>query len=141
MNILYVTPDIPVPHTGEFVGGSTHVMKIAESLVKKGSKVIILSRRVSGNQKKYEEIGKNIFTRRIFRGLIFPIRGKSSSKAKEKGKFSGGYKFAEEIYFLFYRFVLFFLVKMVEVLLKFPEDLRWILKSIGGEERVKRRGR
>jgi len=38
MNILYVAPDIPVPHTGEFVGGSTHIMKIAESLAKKGSK-------------------------------------------------------------------------------------------------------
>jgi len=38
MNILYVAPDIPVPHTGEFVGGSTHIMKIEESLAKKGSK-------------------------------------------------------------------------------------------------------
>jgi hypothetical protein len=83
MNILYVAPDIPVLHTGEFVGGSTHVIKIEGSLAKKGSKVIILSRRVSGNQKKYEEIGKNIFTRRVYRGLIFPIRGKPSSKAKK----------------------------------------------------------
>jgi len=48
MNILYVAPDIPVPHTGEFVGGSTHVMKIAEGLTKKGSNVIIVSRRASG---------------------------------------------------------------------------------------------
>jgi len=93
MNILYVAPDIPVPHTGEFVGGSTHVMKIAEGLAKKGSNVLILSRRASGNQKKYEKISKNIFTRRVFRGLIFPIQGKISSKAKEKGKFLGGYKF------------------------------------------------
>jgi len=38
MNILYVAPDIPIPHAGDFVGGSTHVMKIAESLAKKGSK-------------------------------------------------------------------------------------------------------
>ena len=85
MNILYVAPDIPVPHTGEFVGGSTHVMKIAEGLTKKGNDVIILSRRVSGNQKKYEEISKNIFTRRVYRGLISPIQGKLSSKAKKGG--------------------------------------------------------
>ena len=32
------------------------------------------------------------------------------AKLKKGGKFLGGYKFAEEIYFLFYRFVLFFLV-------------------------------
>jgi len=108
MNILYVAPDIPVPHTGEFVGGSTHVLKVADSLAKKGNKVLIISRRTSRNQKKYEEISKNIFTKRVYRGLIFPIRGKPSSKAKEKGKFLGGYKFAEKIYFLFYRFVLFF---------------------------------
>jgi hypothetical protein len=34
MNILYVAPDIPVPHTGDFVGGSTHVLKISESLAR-----------------------------------------------------------------------------------------------------------
>jgi len=45
MNILYVAPDIPVPHTGEFVGGSTHVMKIAESLVRRENKVFIISKR------------------------------------------------------------------------------------------------
>lgn len=38
MNILYVAPDIPVPHTGDFVGGSTHVLKVAERLVKRGKK-------------------------------------------------------------------------------------------------------
>jgi len=37
MNILYVAPDIPVPHTGDFVGGPTHVLKIAESLAKGGN--------------------------------------------------------------------------------------------------------
>ena len=73
MNILYVAPDIPVPHTGDFVGGSTHVLKIAESLGKKGNNVLIISRRVSREQKKYEEIRKNIFTRRVYQGLIFPI--------------------------------------------------------------------
>jgi len=60
MNILYVAPDIPVPHTGEFVGGSKHVLKIAESLAKRGNKVFILSRRVTREQKKYEKITDNI---------------------------------------------------------------------------------
>jgi hypothetical protein len=48
MNILYVAPDIPVPHTGDFVGGSTHVLKIAESLAKRGNK------------------SENIFKRRVY---------------------------------------------------------------------------
>lgn len=87
MNILYVAPDIPVPHTGDFVGGSTHVVKIAESLAKRGNKVLILSRRVSREQKRYEEIRKNIFTRRVYRGLVFPIRGKPSSKESERSEF------------------------------------------------------
>ena len=47
MNVLYVAPDIPVPHTGEFVRGSMHVMKVAEGLAKKGNKVLIVSRRTS----------------------------------------------------------------------------------------------
>ncbi len=47
MNILYVAPDIPVPHTGDFVGGSTHVLKIAESLAKKGNNVFIITRNIS----------------------------------------------------------------------------------------------
>jgi hypothetical protein len=42
MNILYVAPDIPVPHTGDFVGGSTHVLKIAEGLAKRGIHVLII---------------------------------------------------------------------------------------------------
>ena len=29
--VLYIAPDVPVPHTGEFLGGSTHVLKVAES--------------------------------------------------------------------------------------------------------------
>jgi hypothetical protein len=86
MNILYVAPDIPVPHTGDFVGGSTHVLKIAESLAKRGNNVLIISRRVSREQKRYEEIHKNIFTRRVYRGLILPIRGKISIAQWEKRK-------------------------------------------------------
>jgi len=86
--ILYVASDIPVPHTGEFVGGSTHVLKIAESLAKRGNNVFIISRRVTRAQKKYEKISGNIFTRRVYRGLILPIQGKISSKVgEEKVKF------------------------------------------------------
>ena len=45
MNILYLAPDIPVPHTGEFVGGLTHALKVTEGLAKKGNKVFVISRR------------------------------------------------------------------------------------------------
>jgi uncharacterized membrane protein len=86
MNILYVAPDIPVPHTGDFVGGSTHVLKIAEGLAERGTNVFIISRRVSREQKRYEEIRKNIFTRRVYRGLVFPIRGKIPIAQWEKRK-------------------------------------------------------
>jgi len=63
MNILYIAPDIPVPHTNDFVGGSTHVLKIAESLAERGNNVLIISGRVSREQKRYEKICENIFTR------------------------------------------------------------------------------
>jgi len=53
MNILYIAPDIPVPHTNDFVGGSTHVLKIAESLAERRNNVLIVSRRVSREQKRY----------------------------------------------------------------------------------------
>jgi|GEM_PF-7084449 len=43
--ILYVAPDISIPHTGDFVGGSTHVLKVAESLAKRGNKVFKISRK------------------------------------------------------------------------------------------------
>jgi len=62
--------------------------------------------------------------------LIFPIQGKISSKAKEKGKFLDGYEFAEETYFLFYRFVLFFLV--VYLLKKHKIDVVLDRSSSGG---------
>jgi len=83
-NILYVAPDIPVPYTGDFVGSSAHVLKIAEGLAKKSNNVFILSRRVSREQKKYEEIRKNIFTRRVYRGLILPLSESITEGAKEK---------------------------------------------------------
>ena len=65
MNIFYVAPDIhiPVPHTDDFVGGSTHVLKIAESLAERGNNVLIVSRRASREEKRYEKICEDIFTR------------------------------------------------------------------------------
>ncbi|MDK2912973.1 MAG: hypothetical protein PWR29_1930, partial [Methanolobus sp.] len=104
MNILYVAPDIPIPHTGSFVGGSTHVMKVAESLIKKGNKVYVLSRRES-KQVKYEEINSNFFTRRIYRGLMFPVNGGIQS---DNQKISLLWALTERFYFLVYRVVLVF---------------------------------
>ncbi|MFQ6121299.1 MAG: hypothetical protein ACE5KE_15590, partial [Methanosarcinales archaeon] len=83
LKICYVAPDIPVPHTGDFIGGSTHVMKIAENFAKKGNKVFIISRRTSKTQKYSEKISDNILVYRIYRGLVFPIRGGISKKSKE----------------------------------------------------------
>ena len=55
MKILYIAPDVPVPHTGEFLGGSTHVLKVAESLARRGCEVFIISRRMR-SQRKCEKI-------------------------------------------------------------------------------------
>ena len=52
-----------MPHTDDFVGGSTHVLKIAESLAKEGNNVLIISGRVSREQKRDEKICEDIFTR------------------------------------------------------------------------------
>ena len=61
--VLYIAPDVPVPHTGEFLGGSTHVLKIAEGLAERGNNVLIVSRRASREQKRDEKICEGIFTR------------------------------------------------------------------------------
>ncbi|GEM_PF-1338757 len=108
MNILYAALDVPVPHTGDFVGDSAHGMKIAEGLAKRGNNVFVISRRVTRVQKKFERIAENIFTRRVYRGLLFPIRDKTSSKEVEKSEFLRN--FIEKTYFFFYRFILVFLV-------------------------------
>ena len=55
-----------MPHTGDFIGSTTHVMKMAEGLAKEGNNVLIVSRRVSRDQKRYEKICENIFTRRVY---------------------------------------------------------------------------
>ncbi len=79
MNILYVAPDIPIPQSDMFVGGSTHVLEISRCLTKLGNKVIILARRNKG-QKEYEVIEDNIVVYRVYRGLLFPLQGSISSK-------------------------------------------------------------
>ena len=61
--VLYIAPDVPVPHTGEFLGGATHVLKVAESWAKEGNNVHIISGRVSREQKRDEKICEDIFTR------------------------------------------------------------------------------
>jgi len=109
MNILYIAPDVPVPHTGEFLGGSTHVLKVAESLARWGCEVFIISRRMRG-QRKYERISERIETRRIYRGLVLPIGGTGRSGSGEKRK---SFKFFENIYFTFYRMILTFYVFLI----------------------------
>ena len=109
MNILYIAPDVPVPHTGEFLGGSTHVLKVAESLARRGCEVFIISRRMRG-QRKYERISERIETMRIYRGLVLPIGGAGRSGSGEKKKSS---KFFENLYFIFYRTILTFYVFLI----------------------------
>jgi len=112
MKILYVAPDVPVPHTGDFLGGSTHVLKVAESLARKRCEVLIISRRMRG-QCKYERISERIEVRRFYRGLIFPIEtGKREGRiVVEKRKRL--FKFFENIYFTFYRMILTFYVFLI----------------------------
>ena len=43
--------------------GLTHVLKVAVGLEKEGNNVLIISGRVSREQKRYEKICENIFTR------------------------------------------------------------------------------
>ena len=105
MKILYIAPDIPVPHTGVFLGGTTHTLKVSESLEKRGNIVFIISRRDRG-QSKFERISEKIYTRRFYRSLLFPslLQEKSTSK-KDRGK-NRALKMLEKIYFFFYRIML-----------------------------------
>ena len=43
--------------------GLTHVLKVAESLAERGNNVLIISGSVSREQKRYEKICEDIFTR------------------------------------------------------------------------------
>ena len=103
MRILYVAPDVPVPHAGRFLGGSTHVLKISESLAKRGHEVLIISRRMKG-QAKFEKIADKIVTRRFYRGLFLSLEGKP--KQKSKALLNKLIKIVESLYFTVYRLVL-----------------------------------
>jgi len=107
MKVLYVAPDVPVPHTGEFLGGSTHVLKVAESLARRGCEVLIISRRMRG-QRKHERISERVETRRFYRGLVLPV-GAWSGGGKKKNSF----KFFESLYFTLYRMILTFHVFLI----------------------------
>ncbi|UZE92302.1 MAG: glycosyltransferase family 4 protein [Methanosarcinales archaeon] len=114
LNICYVAPDIPVPHTGTFVGGSTHVLKIAEGLAKRGNNVYILSRRVNKGQKRFEKLGENLFTHRVYRGIICPIERTASRKLNAPKERKGISSILESIYFLtVYRLALMIIVARI----------------------------
>ena len=102
MRVLYIAPDVPVPHTGKFLGGSTHVLKVAESLARRGCEVFIISRRMTG-QTKFEKIAEKIVTRRFYRGLLFPVESSLESKSVKKKEKKNK---IENIYFIFYRILL-----------------------------------
>ena len=118
--ILYVAPDIPVPHTGGFVGGSTRVLKEAESLARRGCEVFIISRRMRG-QKKFEKLSDKILTRRVYRGILFPIEGETNIKEKKGKQRNKKYKVLENFFFAFYRFIL--MTYIFYLLLKYKFDI------------------
>lgn len=99
--VLYVAPEIPLPHAGSFLGGSTHVAEVSTSLIRNGFSVYVLCRRNSREQPAFEKLGEDLFVYRAYRGLIFPVGGTISKKATKgrtslKARLS---KLAEKIYF------------------------------------------
>lgn len=99
-SVLYVAPDIPVPHAGVFLGGSTHVMEVSKILIKSGFTVYVLCRRMSRDQPAYEKLRDDFHVYRAYRGIFIPILGgvsqKSAAKPSVKLRLS---KLAEKIYF------------------------------------------
>lgn len=79
MKVLYIAPDVPVPHAGKFLGGSTHVLKVAESLAAKGCEVFIISRRMPG-QAKFEKMPKFISAADV---CVVPYKLKDGKFKKE----------------------------------------------------------
>jgi len=94
MNLLYVAPDIPVPHTGDFIGGTTHTLEIAKRLAELGNTVYIISRRMQG-QRFFEKISEQVYTYRIYRGVIFPVKCGVTKKSEPNTKI----KIIENLYF------------------------------------------
>ncbi len=96
--VLYVAPDIPVPHAGVFLGGSTHVMEVSRALVKNGFEVHVLCRRMSKEQPSQEEISEGILAHRVYRGIFFPVTGGLSLDKKLSLK-ARAFKLGEALYF------------------------------------------
>ncbi|RLI73150.1 hypothetical protein DRO97_08015 [Archaeoglobales archaeon] len=119
MKILYIAPDVPIPHTGKFLGGSTHVLKVAECLAEKGCKVFIISRRMVG-QSKFEKIAEKIVTRRFYRGLFFPLE-KEAIYGEKKSELLKSIGFIENLYFIIYRLIL--TIYIIWLLFKYRFDI------------------
>lgn len=105
-SVLYVAPDIPVPHAGVFLGGSTHVMEVSRALARSGFEVHVLCRRMSPGQLSHEELSDGIYVHRAYRGILFPIMGGVSGPGKPSLK-ARIFKLGEGLYFATaYRFTL-----------------------------------
>lgn len=79
--VLYVAPEIPLPHAGSFLGGSTHVAEVSEALIRNGFTVYVLGRRIAREQPAFEKLGDDLYVYRVFRGLVVPVDGGVSKKA------------------------------------------------------------
>lgn len=98
--VLYVAPDIPVPHAGVFLGGSTHVTEVSRALARNGFEVHVLCRRMSKAQPAYERLGEGIHVHRVYRGILFPVMGGVSRKPEGRPSLrSRIFKLGERLYF------------------------------------------
>jgi len=99
--VLYVAPEIPLPHAGSFLGGSTHVAEVSASLIRNGFTVFVLCRRMSRAQPAFEKLGDDLYVYRVFRGLLVPVGGGISKKASNRKPSVKDRlrKFAEKAYF------------------------------------------
>ncbi|KKH47435.1 glycosyltransferase family 4 protein [Methanosarcina sp. 1.H.A.2.2] len=101
MNVLYVAPDIPVPHTGDYIGGSTHTLEVSKEIAKLGNTVYIVSNRMRG-QSSFEKVSEGVYTYRIYRALFFPFKNKLNPNKSKENKIR---KFLENTYLnTLYRF-------------------------------------
>jgi glycosyltransferase involved in cell wall biosynthesis len=99
--VLYVAPEVPVPHEGNFLGGSTHVTEISNALIENGFTVYVLCRRSSREKPAFERIADDLFVYRVYRGLIMPAdSGVSKREASGKPPLRGRlFKLMERAYF------------------------------------------
>jgi hypothetical protein len=71
--ILYLVPEVSLPHNGSYLGGSTHVMEVSEALIGNGFTVYVLGRRDSREQAPFEQIAEGLYIYRVYRGLFMPV--------------------------------------------------------------------